>query len=168
MQPDTETHLAHNTLELPVPLDNQMIYNIQKIASRLAAKSSQLLGILSHGLVCENLYLIPTFTGNFTTNLAEGYMHIRSKFDGRNQVNRSQNGSWKGRCGGAGLQANEEGPKWGPACWDKATKPVANKCFRSVSAAKAKGCSRSQKKSQNDAKLKRKRRKKMIILSSLV
>ena len=70
-------------------------------------------------------------------------MHIRSKFDGRKQVNRSQNGSWEGRCGGAGLRANEEGPKWGPACWDKATKSVANKGFRSVSAAKAKGCSRS-------------------------
>ena len=52
---DTESHLADDTLEPPVPLDNQMICDIQKIASRLAAKSSQLLGMLNHGLVCENI-----------------------------------------------------------------------------------------------------------------
>ena len=51
---DTESHLADDTLEPPMPLDNQMICDIQKIASRLAAKSSQLLGMLNHGLVCEN------------------------------------------------------------------------------------------------------------------
>ena len=49
-------------------------------------------------------------------------MHIRSKFDGGKQVNRSQSGSWEGRCAGAGLRANE-GPEWGPACWDKAASP---------------------------------------------
>ena len=51
---DTESHLADDTLEPPAPLDNQMICDIQKIASRLAAKSRQLLGMLNHGLVCEN------------------------------------------------------------------------------------------------------------------
>ena len=51
---DTESHLADDTLEPPVPLDNQMICDIQNIASRLAAKSSQLLGMLNHGLVFEN------------------------------------------------------------------------------------------------------------------
>ena len=29
--------------------------------------------------------------GNFTTNLAEGYMYIRYKFHGGKQINRSQN-----------------------------------------------------------------------------
>ena len=58
-----------------------------------------------------------SFTGNFTTNLAEGYMHIRSKFDGGKQVNRSQSGSWEGRCTGAALRVNE-GLTWGPKCWE--------------------------------------------------
>ena len=46
------------------------------------------------------------YTGNFTTNLAEGYMHIRSKFDGGKQINRSQSGSWEARCAGAALRVN--------------------------------------------------------------
>ena len=36
--------------------------------------------------------------GNFTTNLAESYMSVRAKFDGGKQINRSQSGSWQGRC----------------------------------------------------------------------
>ena len=44
------------------------------------------------------------YTGNFTTNLAEGYMHIRSKFDGGKQINRSQSGFWEARCAGAALR----------------------------------------------------------------
>ena len=42
-----------------MPLDNQMICNIQTIASRLAAKFSQLLGMLSRDPVYEITYLIP-------------------------------------------------------------------------------------------------------------
>ena len=34
-------------------------------------------------------------------------MHIRSKFDGGKQINRSQAGSWQGQCAGAGLRSNE-------------------------------------------------------------
>ena len=86
-------------------------------------------------------------------------MHIRSKFDGGKQVNRSQSGFWEGRCAGAGLRANE-GPEWGPACWDQVTKSAVDKCFRSVSAAKGKKVAADYKrKTKNDAKLKRKRRK---------
>ena len=86
-------------------------------------------------------------------------MHIRSKFDGGKQVNRSQSGSWEGRCAGAGLRANE-GPEWGPACWAKITTSEPNKCFRSVSAAKSKKVAADYKrKAKDDVKLKRKPRK---------
>ena len=51
-------------------------------------------------------------------NLAEGYMHIHSKFDGGKQINRSQSGSWEARCAGAVLRVNEE-PEWAPKCWEK-------------------------------------------------
>ena len=54
-----------------------------------------------------------TTLGNFTTNLAESLMHICSKFDGGKQINRSQAGSWQGRCAKAGLHCNE-GTGWGP------------------------------------------------------
>ena len=43
-------------------------------------------------------------------------MHIRSKFDGGKQINRSQSGSWEARCAGAALRVNEV-PEWGPKCW---------------------------------------------------
>ena len=46
------------------------------------------------------------FTGNFTTNLAKGYMNIHCKFDVGKQINRSQHGSWEGRCAGAALRVN--------------------------------------------------------------
>ena len=86
-------------------------------------------------------------------------MHIRSKFDGGKEVNRSQSGSWEGRCAGAGLRANK-GPEWGPACWAKVTTSERNKCFRSVSAAKSKkGAADYKRKAKDDVKLKRKRRK---------
>ena len=56
--------------------------------------------------------LLPLVTGNFTTNLAESYMNVCSKFDGGKQINQSQRGSWQERCAGAGLRLNI-GPDWG-------------------------------------------------------
>ena len=43
---DTQNELT-DTLDPPIPLDHQMICDIQKIASRLATKSIQLLGKLN-------------------------------------------------------------------------------------------------------------------------
>ena len=78
----------------PIPLTDKMMHDIQVILSRLVAKASQLIG-------------------NFTTNLAEAWMHIRTKFDGGKVINRSQSGSWEHRCMGAGLRQNL-GMLWGP------------------------------------------------------
>lgn len=66
--------------------------------------------------------------GNFTTNLAESWMNIRAKFDGGKQYNRSQRGSWDGRCAGAGLQ-QIIGPDWGPIIWEKSIGKEANPVF---------------------------------------
>ncbi len=52
-------------------VDSKMLHDISSLASRLVAKSNQLIG-------------------NHTTNLAECWMHIRTKFDGGKIINRSQ------------------------------------------------------------------------------
>ena len=69
---------------------------------------------------------------NFTTNLAEGWMHIRSKFDGGKHINRSQGGVWRGRCAGAALRHNI-GPDWGARAWEEITGSTANATYVSVS-----------------------------------
>ena len=59
-------------------------------------------------------------------------MNVRTKFDGGKQFNRSQRGSWEGRCAGAGLQYNL-GPAWGAAMWEKSTGKEANPVFKETS-----------------------------------
>ena len=82
-------------------VSEKMLHDIQVIVSRLVAKAPQLIG-------------------NFTTNLAEAWMHTRCKFDGGKVINRSQSGSWEYRCMGAGLRLNM-GHTWGPMAWSEMT-----------------------------------------------
>jgi hypothetical protein len=58
--------------------------------------------------------------GNFTTNLAEGWMSIRCKFDGGKHYNRCHRGSWHARCYGAGLRS-ALGATWSPIAWKRLT-----------------------------------------------
>ena len=51
---------------------------------------------------------------------------------GGKQINRSQRGSWEGRCAGAALRVNE-GPEWRPTCWEKVTNSVSNQTYKAVS-----------------------------------
>ena len=60
-------------------------------------------------------------------------MHIRSKFDGGKQINRSQAGSWQGRCAGAGLRCNE-GAGWGPTAWQRAIHTEPSSVFKNAAA----------------------------------
>ena len=83
----------------PIEVDTCLLYDIQAIVSRLVGKASQLFG-------------------NYTTNLAESWMNIRSKFDGGKVIKRSQSGSWQHRCMGAGLQQNIR-RDWGPGIWHR-------------------------------------------------
>ena len=87
----------------------KMMADIQTALSRLVAKAGQLIG-------------------NFTTNLAECWMHIRTKFDGGKVINRSQSGSFQHRCMGAGLCLNL-GPTWGPTSWKSLTGSDPNETF---------------------------------------
>ena len=90
-----------------------MLSDIQSLADRLVAKADKLLG-------------------KFTTNLCEGWMHIRSKFDDRKQINRVQSGSWQGGCAVAGLRQNL-GPAWSSQAWKDTTGSEANDVLTKVS-----------------------------------
>ncbi|XP_053403226.1 uncharacterized protein LOC128558323 [Mercenaria mercenaria] len=65
----------------------ELIKDTQILLNRIADKSDRLIG-------------------NFTTNLCESWMSIRSKFDGGKFVNRCGRGSWNARCYGGGLRKN--------------------------------------------------------------
>ena len=86
-----------------------MMHDIQTALSRLVSKASQLIE-------------------NVTTNVAESWMHIRSKYDGGKVVNRSQSGSREHRCMGTGLQQNMV-KEWGPELWRQMTNSSPNKVF---------------------------------------
>ena len=89
-------------------------------------------------------------------------MHIRSKFDGGKQINRSQSGSWEARCAGAALRVNE-GPEWGPKCWEKITKLKNNQTYKTVSAKRTKQLARDNKrKASETVKLQRKKGKEQV------
>ena len=84
-------------------------------------------------------------------------MHIWTKFDGGKQVNRSQAGSWQGRCAGAGLRWNE-GAAWGPLSWEKATGGQPTATFEKVADTAKKLTDKDRKrKSEHAAKLQRKK-----------
>lgn len=94
--PTTEIDARQGELT-PINMNSELDLDIQVLLSRLIGKADQLLG-------------------NVTTNLAESWMHIRTKFDGGKVINRSQSGSWEHRCMGAGLRQNK-GRQWGPQVW---------------------------------------------------
>ena len=121
-------------------IDPIMMHDIQVIVSRLVAKAKQLIG-------------------NFTTNLVEGWMEVRSKFDGGKVTNRSQSGSWEHRCYGAGLQHNL-GRSWGPATWEKLTNSPPNQVFVSAAEATTKKVDKTRKrKATEEAKNSRRQSK---------
>jgi len=79
----------------------EVVRDVQVLLDRLASKSERLVG-------------------NFTTNLCESWMSIRSKFDGGKFVNRCGRGSWHARCYGSALRKNL-GPSWSPYTYSKVT-----------------------------------------------
>ena len=88
-------------------------------------------------------------------------MHIRSKFDGGKQINRSQRGSWQSRCAGAGLRINE-GPNWGPPCWQSITGLSPSKSFKEVAAKRTDKLIKDRKrKSTKEEKVRRKKCKRV-------
>ena len=97
------------------------------------------------------------YLGNFTTNLAETWMHIRCKFDGGKQINRSQSGSWQARCAGAGLRYNE-GAAWGLHTWEHLLSTPPSDIFLNTSMAAVKKTTNDRKrKATAEAKASRKK-----------
>lgn len=120
--------------------DPKMMVDIQTALSRLVAKASQLIG-------------------NFTTNLAESWMHICTKFDGGKVINRSQRVSFQHRCTGAGLRLNI-GPMWGPVSWKSLTGSNPSETFVAAATENEKKVLKDRKrKSSEEAKKNRKKRK---------
>lgn len=124
----------------PININPALLHDIQVLVSRLTGKASQLLG-------------------NQTTNLAECWMHMRTKFDGGKVINRSQSGSWEHRCMGAGLRQNL-GRTWGPQAWEKMTTSSPNKVYTDAAERSAKKLRKdNERKATEDVKSKRRKSK---------
>ncbi len=119
-------------------INQKMLHDVQSVLSRLIGKARQLIG-------------------NHTTNLAECWMHIRSKFDGGKVINRSQSGSWEHRCMGAGLRQNM-GAEWGPQVWKRMANTSPNKVFIDIAQRSAKRVKKDRDR-KNTKKAKETRRK---------
>ena len=111
-------------------VNEKLMYDIRMLVSRLVEEAPQLLR-------------------NFTTNLAESWMHIRSKFDGGKVINRSQSGSWRNHCMGAGLQQNL-GKAWGPTVWSEMTTSTPNRIFVDVANTMHKQAESTRKRKSTD------------------
>ena len=125
-----------------------MIHDIQALLSKLVAKAAQLLG-------------------NVTTNLAECWMHIRSKFDGGKVINRSQSGSWEHRCMGAGLQQNF-GKEWGPTVLSKMIESSPNQVFLDTAERSAKKVEKDRKRKATDEAKEQRRQSKCSRIDNTV
>ena len=136
--PATES-VARRGETVPAEIDSAMMYDIQVLVSRLVSKARQLIR-------------------NFTTNLVEGWMQVRCKFDDGKVVNRSQSGSWEHRCYRAGLQQNL-GRSWGPPTWEKMTGSPPNQTFIDTAETSAKVTHTQKRKAPEKAKESQQQRK---------
>ncbi|XP_053391946.1 uncharacterized protein LOC128554670 [Mercenaria mercenaria] len=118
----------------------EMIADVQVILNRVADKSERLIG-------------------NFTTNLAESWMAIRSKFDGGKVINRCGRGSCNTRCYGGALRKNL-GIAWSPLTFQTVTRTLAGVYFHQGARKQAQKRTASMKyKSKPDSKNIRRKRK---------
>ena len=126
--------------QTPTAINPILLHDIQTVLTRLVGKANQLID-------------------NETTNIAESWMHIRSKYDGGKVINRSQSGSWEFRCMGAGLQQNE-GKQWGPETWKQMTTLPPNPVFTDTAERSAKRLlSDKKRKAKDEVKAKRRKSK---------
>ena len=131
---------ALNGEKSPIQVNQKLMHDIQVIVSRLVAKAPQLID-------------------NLTTNGAEAWMHVRSKFDGGKVINRSQSGSWNHRCMGAGLQQNL-GKTWGPKAWEDMTLSKENQVYHKVALQQEERASKELERKSRDATKEKQRKSK--------
>ena len=97
--------------------------------------------------------------GNFTTNLAECWMHMGTKFDGGKVINRSQSGSFEHHCMGADLRMNL-GPNWGPTTRESLKGSQPSNIFSQAAEVNSKKVTNDRKcKSTDSEKANRRKRK---------
>ena len=117
-----------------------LIGDVQIILNRVASKSDQLIG-------------------NSTTNLAESWMSIRSKFDGGKVINRCARGSWYTRCYGGALRKNI-GVAWSPLTFQNVTRMQAGTNFHLYARRQMqKTCASQKYKRKPESKVLRRKRK---------
>ena len=85
-------------------------------------------------------------------------MNVRARFDGGKQINRSQSGSWQGRCAEAERRMNE-GSMWGPTAWEKTVSTPSISFTRLSKSKQHKSTEDRKRESRNDMKAQRKRAK---------
>ncbi|CAG2205860.1 unnamed protein product [Mytilus edulis] len=85
--------------------DSRGNYNLNPSDLQLGMRQD--LSLLLNNVAKKSSSLI----GNFTTNLAECWMHIRSKFDGGKMLNHCNRDAWHTRCYAGALRFNI-GPNW--------------------------------------------------------
>ena len=93
-------------------VEQHIITDVTTILNRIAEKSDRLIN-------------------NSTTNLAENWMHIRTKFDGGKVHNICNRGSWHARCYGGALRMNK-GPQWACDVWQSSTATEPGTFFRKL------------------------------------
>jgi len=93
-------------------VEKHIIKDVTLLLSKIADKSDRLIN-------------------NSTTNLAESWMHIRTKFDGGKVYNLCNRGSWHARCYGGALRMNL-GPEWSCKVWEDSTGTEPGYHFRKL------------------------------------
>jgi hypothetical protein len=91
-----------------------------------------LIVVISSSNACV-AHLVSTYASKsfLTTNLAESWMHIRTKFDGGNVYNLCNRGSWHAHCYGGALRMNL-GPEWSCKVWEDLTGTEPGYHFRKL------------------------------------
>jgi hypothetical protein len=128
-------------------LTSEIIKDVQKILNRVSEKSNRLIG-------------------NYTSNLCESWMHIRSKFDGGKVFNHCNRFSWNTRCYAGALRTNF-GPEWVPTTWETKTNSKAGQICESFYERKRKQIQvNNNSKAKPDIKMKRWSKKSALLKQS--
>ena len=93
-------------------VEKHIIKDVTLLLSKIADKSDSLIN-------------------NSTTNLAERWMHIRTKFDGGKVYSLCNRGSWHACCYGGVLRMNL-GPEWSCNVWEDTTGTEPGYHFRKL------------------------------------
>ncbi|CAG2214773.1 unnamed protein product [Mytilus edulis] len=118
-----------------------MRQDLSLILSRVAKKSASLLG-------------------NFTSNLAEMWMHVRTKYDGGKIYNHCNRGSWHNRCYAASLRFNK-GIQWSPQTWEETTSSVSGHYYTTLYSKRLQ-CLKNNTKTKGKKEIKSRRYKRKI------